>query len=180
MEIKRPKTKTTTRKDFSCDTCVNKRIGDTLMICLIVAVSLSLLLHMHMFKRSLSPSLSSHSHTAPVSSLRAAVPCCRLAVTTPVQGLLFRRKACVGQILFRQIKKSMSSCLHQSTHCLSDGPTRYTTAPPYLSLALSLSYSSVLSLYLHPTSTSFLPPVSPSLPLPSPFFSSFIFVTICL
>lgn len=54
-------------------------------------------------------------------------------------------KACIGQILFRQIKKSMSSCLHQSTHCLSDGPTRYTTALLYLCLSLSLYPSSITS-----------------------------------
>lgn len=55
---------------------------------------------------------NTQSHTAVVSSLSAVVPCCRLAVTTPVLGLLFGRKASIGQILFGQIKKSMSSCLH--------------------------------------------------------------------
>lgn len=70
------------------------------------------------------PQTCTYRQTAVVSSASVEVSCCRLAVTTPVLGLLFRRKACIGQILFRQIKKSMSSCLHQSTHCLSDGSTR--------------------------------------------------------
>lgn len=55
---------------------------------------------------------------------------------------------------FRQIKKSMSSCLHQSTHCLSDGSTRYTTALLYPCLALSL-YPTSISFYLDA-----LPPLS--------------------
>lgn len=33
-------------------------------------------------------------------------------------------KACTGHILFKQIKRSMSSCPHQSLRCLPDGPTR--------------------------------------------------------
>lgn len=35
---------------------------------------------------------ASHTHTAVVSSVNAVVPCCRLAVTTPMLGLLFGRK----------------------------------------------------------------------------------------
>lgn len=81
-----------------------------------------------------------HTQTAVVSLRSAVVPCCRLAVTTPGLGLLCRKKACIWQILFRQIKKSMSSCLHQSTHSRCDGSTRYTTALLYLCLFLSLSH----------------------------------------
>lgn len=111
--------------------------------CLSYCLTLSLSLHfLHRCMHILLSFTCTHIHTqtAVVSSLSAVVPCCRLAVTTPGLGLLFGRKACTGQILFKQIKKSMSSCLHQSTHSLSDGSTRYTTALLYLCLFPTLSH----------------------------------------
>lgn len=90
------------------------------------------------------------TQTAVVSSLSAVVSCCRLAVTTPGLGLLFGRKACTGQILFRQIKKSMSSCLHQSTRSLCDGSTRYTTATESLPRPLSVPHPSIFWMHYLP------------------------------
>ncbi len=129
-------------------TLLSARLADISTACLILSLSPSCSSpssHRCMHYCSLSHAHTytlTHTHTqaAVVSSLSAVVPCCRLAVTTPVLGLLFGRKACIGQILFRQIKKSMSSCLHQSTHCLSDSPTTHTTALLYPCLSRPRSF----------------------------------------
>lgn len=96
----------------------------------------------------------SHIHTAVASSVNSVVPCCRLAVTTLMLGLLFGRKTTIGQILFGQIKKSMSSCLHSSTHWPSDDLTNAASPPHPAYSLLSLPFTSI-SFYLDA-----LPPLS--------------------
>lgn len=100
--------------------------------------SLPHLLHINIF--CLLSHSHSRTHTYTQNSGVISESCCCLAVANPVLGLLFGRKTCIGQILFRQIKNPMSSCLHQSMHCLSDGPTRYTPALLYTCPCFSLSH----------------------------------------
>lgn len=80
---------------------------------------------------------NTHTHThGPSGVSECCGPMLSSGCHNPMSAVLFGRKVCNGQILFRQIKKSTSSCLHQSTHCVCDGPTRYTPAllRPCLSL----------------------------------------------
>lgn len=112
------------------------RLADILTACLVVRLSAFSSSHRCTYCSLL------HAQTAAVSSLTAVVPCFRLAVTTPVPGLLFGRKASIGQTLFGQIKKTMSSCLHRSTRCPSDGLRSIAALLSPASLFLSLPHPS--------------------------------------